>query len=170
MGNPVFKTFKLSQASRRGAAGFVLLEVIVAMVILGISIATIMRSFTLSLAAIRKNDETTLATVLAETALQSMEAEPPRKGKSSGSFEGDGYPRYGYDVVSSKEKLKYRLKTESRPKNLRELQEINLTISYDDPRGKTTYPSDAFLILAPLERFSYESKRSNELFTEEEGI
>ncbi len=157
-------------ASRRGATGFVLLEVIVAMVILGISIATIMRSFTVSLAAIRKNDATTQATVLAETALQSMEAEPPGKGKSNGDFEADGFPRYSYDVVSKKEELKYRLKTESRPENLRELQSVNLTINFKDPRGRTTHPSDAFLILAPLERFSYESKLQNELFTEEEGI
>ncbi len=162
--------FRVLPPRRSPASGFVLLEVIVAMVILGISIATMMRSFTLSLSAIRKNDSTTVATVLAETALQSMEAEPPGKGKSSGDFESDGFPRYSYDVVSSKEKLKYRLKTETRPQNLRELQAVNLSITYNDPRGRVTHPADAFLILAPLERFSYESKLRNELFSEEEGI
>ncbi len=157
-------------ARRRANAGFVLLEVIVALVILGISIATMMRSFTLSIAAIRENDATTQATILAESALQAMEAEPPRKGKSDGSFESDGFGRYGYEVVSDTEKIKYRLKTKTRVDNLRELKTVKLAVTYNDPRGKVSVPADAYLILAPLERFSYESKLRNELFTEEEGI
>lgn len=155
---------------RRGSTGFVLLEVIVAMVILGISLATLMRSFTISLSAIRENDSTTQATILAETALQSLEAEPPMSGEISGDFEEDGFPRYSYDVESEFQEIKYRIKTKTRPENLKELQTVKLTINYDDPRGEVTHPAEAYLILPPLERFSYESKFRNELFTEEEGI
>lgn len=156
--------------SRRRASGFVLLEVIVAMVILGISIATIMRSFTLSLAAIRANDATTRATVLAQTALQTMEAEPPEKGRTRGDFELDGFPDYSYEVETEDEKIKYRIKTQAKIEGLRELKVCHLTISYNDPNGSVSEPADAYLILPPLERFSYESKLRNELFTEEEGI
>lgn len=160
----------LNLPRRSRHSGFVLLEVIVAMVIMGIAMATMMRSFTLSLAAIRKNDVTTEATILAETALQALEAEPPRDGRSHGSFADDGFPRYGFDVVSDTEKLKYRLKTKTRVNNLRDLKHVKLSVTYDDPRGKVTKPVEAYLVLAPLERFSYESKLKNELFSEEEGV
>lgn len=160
----------LPAVARSRSTAFVLLEVIVAMVILGIAMATMMRSFTMSLAAIRRNDAATQATILAESVLQAMEAEPPGKGRTRGSFEADGFPQYGYEVQSETEKLKYRLQTRTRVDNLRELQAVKLTITYQDPRGKITTPADAYLVLAPLERFSYESKLKNELFSEGEGV
>ncbi len=162
---------RISRLNRRSAGGFVLLEVIVAMVILGIAIATMMRSFTISLDAIRRNDVSTQATVLAETLLQSLEAEPPEaKKRLTGSFESDGFPRFGYEVESTSEKIKYRLKTNTRVDDLRELQIVRLNMTYENSRGENTIPVDAYLVLAPLERFSYESKFYNELFSEEEGI
>lgn len=157
--------------ARRGrSGGFVLLEVIVSMVIMGVAMATMMRSFTLSIAAIRNNDVTTQATVLAETALQSMEAEPPGKGKTTGSFEVDGFPQYGYEVETKEEKIKYRLKTQSKVDGLRDLKISRMKVSYKDPRGKLHYPVEAYLVIPPLERFSYESKLKNELFSVSEGI
>lgn len=148
-----------------------LLEVIVAMVILGIAIATMMRSFTLSLDAIRRNDVSTQATVLAETLLQSLEAEPPEpKKRLTGSFEAEGFPRFRYEVESSEEKIKYRLNTNTRVDDLRDLQVVRLKMLYENSRGQDPVPVEGYLVLAPLERFSYESKFFNELFTEEEGI
>ena len=156
---------------RRTTAGFVLLEVIVAMVILGISLATIMRSFTLSLEAIRNNDAVTQATVLAEMAFQSLEAEPPtRKGRVTGSFSADGFPQYGYEVQTEIEKMKYRLKTRTRVDNLRELRICRLSIQHEQPNGRVKTPLEGYLILPPLERFSYESKFRNELFSASEGL
>jgi len=155
----------------RRHGGFVLLEVIVSMVILGIAMATMMRSFTLSIAAIRNNDRTTEATLLAETALQSLEQSPPTgKGKLHGSFEEMGYPNYSYDVETETQKLKYRLKTKAKIENLRDLKICKLSISYEDPQGKVSHPVSAYLVVPPLERFSFESKFRNELFRADEGI
>lgn len=156
--------------ARHRNSGFVLLEVIVAMVILGIAMATMMRSFTLSIAAIRNNDVTTQATVLAETALQNIEAEPPEKGKTHGDFELDGKPNFGFELDTTEEKLKYRIKTQSRPENLRSLKICRLQITHLDSHDRLTNPVEAYLIIPPLERFGYESKLRNELFTAEEGI
>lgn len=154
----------------RHNGGFVLLEVIVSMVILGIAMATMMRSFTLSISAIRNNDVTTQATVLAETALQTIEAEPPEKGKTHGDFELEGKPNFGFELDTTEEKLKYRIKTQSRPENLRSLKICRLQITHLDSHDRLTNPVEAYLVIPPLERFSYESKLRNELFTEEEGI
>lgn len=162
---------RMSTNIRFHRGGFVLLEVIVAMVILGISLATIMRSFTLSLEAIRNNDATTQATVLAEMAFQSLEAEPPtRKGRITGDFSVDGFPEYGYEVQTDIEKLKYRLKTRTRVDNLRELRICRLSILHERPNGRVRTPLEGYLILPPLERFSYESKFRNELFSASEGL
>jgi len=157
---------------RRTNGGFALLEVIVSMVILGVAIATLLRSFTLSLSAIRKNDATTQATVLAENLLQTLEADPPtrRKDTLTGDFESMGYPEYGYKLEVTNEKIKYRLKTNSRIDGLHDLKVARGTITYDDPRGDTKDVAEVYLVLSPIERFSFESKFRNELFTDDEGI
>lgn len=169
MNGGMLKIARLS--CRRKSAGFVLLEVIVAMVILGISIATLMRSFTMSLAAIRVNDATTQGTVLAETLLQRLEAEPPGKSKLSGSFEDEGFSQYGYEIEMDDQKIKYRLKSNSRVDGLRDLKVARIKITYDNPKtGKVTIPTQAYLILSPIERFSFQSKFMNEMFDEDEGV
>lgn len=158
--------------SRRG--GFALIEVIITMVILGIAMATMMRSFTLSMSAIRKNDATTDATILAENLLQNIEADPPRKTRRnevlSGDFGSQGSPEFSYDVKITDEKIKYRLKTTNRVEGLRDLKVVTGNINYEDPNKGTIKVADVYLILSPFERYSYESKFRNELFSAEEGI
>jgi len=154
---------------RRHRRGFALMEVIVALTILGIAIATIMRSFTLSMAAIRKNDVSTQAFVLAESLLQTLEPMPPGKGTTSGSFEEDGYKYYFWEMKVEEEEIKYRnLKTANRITNLRGYKQVNLSIIYDDGRNKRQVPVSVDLVFPPVERFSYESKFMNELFRQEE--
>src|SRR5947208_791636 len=104
---------------RRQPDGFVLLEVVISLVILGIAVATIMRSFTISMAAIRKNDVSVQAFVLAESMLQSLEVTPPQKGKLTGSFEADGFPNYSWEMNAKEEDIKYKhLKTASKIEGL----------------------------------------------------
>ena len=70
----------------------------------------------------------------------------------------------------SDEKIKYRRKTNSRIEGLHDLKVARGVINYDDPRGDTKKVADTYLVLAPFERFGFDSKFRNELFTEEEGI
>jgi type II secretion system protein I len=158
-----------SYRRRSRTSGFILLEVLVALVILGIAVGTIMRSFTLSMAAIRKNDVSTQAFVLAESMLQNLEVKPPSgKGKQSGSFEADGYPNYLWQVETKEEEIRYKhLKTASRIENLKTLNHVKLKLTYDDRTNKVQTPVDVDLILPPIERFSYQSKFLNELFKDE---
>lgn len=163
---------RLSVATRRKTVqAFALIEILLALVIMGIAVATILRSFTLSMSAIRRNDATTQATLLAEHAVQMLEADPPApKSRVRGDFSDLGFPRYGYEVETTSEKIKYRIKTNTRINNLRDLKIARLNITYESPNGDLSVPADAYVVLPSLERFSYESKRANELFTVEEGI
>lgn len=155
--------------TRKAQAGFVLLEVVVSLVILGIAVATIMRSFTISMAAIRKNDIGVQGFILAESMLQSLEVNPPGKGRLTGSFEADGLPNYSWEMNAKEEEIKYKhLKTMSRIEGLKTLDHVNLTVTYDDHRNKVQTPVQVDLILPPIERFSYQSKFLNELFKDED--
>lgn len=152
---------------RHGRAGFVLLEVIVSLVILGISIATLMRSFQLSLAAIRKNDVVTLACVLAEQKLQELEVNPEKASSGSGTFEEQGYPNYSWDIKIQEEEIKYHgLKLKNKVTFL-PLKHVFVKISYDDKKIKAFSPLQIETYLMPIERFSYQAKFQNELFNEE---
>lgn len=159
---------RLSLSLKRGTRAFALMEVIVALTILGVSVGAIMRSFTISMAAIRKNDVSQQAFILAESLLQTLEASPVDKGKTSGDFSEEGFPNFQWELEIKEEEIRYRnLKTTNRVENLRNLKHVKLRIIYDDRRLKRQVPVEVDLILPPIERFSYESKFLNELFREE---
>jgi prepilin-type N-terminal cleavage/methylation domain-containing protein len=153
---------------RRAHSGFVLLEVIVSLVIMGISVATLMRSFTVSMNAIRKNDVTTQACVLAESVLQDMEVNPPASKLTRGTFEEIGYPKYSWTIEMKDEEIRYRnLKTKSRVDDLKPLHYVHLTITYDDGQIHRFNPIDVEMYLMPIERYAFRSKFLNELFLED---
>ena len=159
-------SLKLTRKRRDG--GMVLLEVTVAVVILAISVVTLMRSFTLSMQAIRKNDISTQACILADTLLQSLEVNAPEKGKSSGTFEQDGFPKYSWEMDVKNEEIKYKdVKTLGKVEELKELKHVVVKIIYNDGQMNPQTPVETHLILPPVERFSYQSKFLNELFKDE---
>jgi len=165
LGEPVRRRLRVPDPAR---GGFVLLEVLVAMVILGISVATLMRSFTISMAAISKNDVTTQGCVLAESLLEGLEAKPPDAGTITGDFSDDGYPYYSYELHVYDQDIKYKdLPGNEKVDNLRSLKIVNLKITYDNEHTKAVVPVDVSLILPPIERFSYQSKFLNELFLDD---
>ena len=151
---------------RAARAGFVLLEVVVSLTILGIAVAALMRSFTISMHAIRKNDVTTQACMLAEGLLQSMEVSPPKEKVSRGTFEDVGFPKFSYEMEFKEEEIRYkRLKT--KPKNLKPLRWVSLRIVYDNGQQKAFSPVQLELYLPPIEHFEFDSKFLNELFYDE---
>ncbi|MCX7964580.1 MAG: type II secretion system GspH family protein [Candidatus Sumerlaea chitinivorans] len=155
---------------RRQAAGFMLLEVIISLVILGISVATLMRSFTLSMNAIRRNDVTTQACVLAEGILQDLELNPPTSKLTRGDFSEQGYPNYSWELSFEEEELRYReLQTKTKIKDLKPIRHATLTIYYQTETMRSPYQAlEVHLYLPPIERFRFDSKFYNELFREEE--
>jgi type II secretory pathway pseudopilin PulG len=161
-----FRLTRFARSRRHG--GFMLLEVIVSLVILGISVATLMRSFQLSLSAIRKNDVTTVACVLGDRLMQDFELNPPQSSVTSGDFSEDGYPNYSWTAKYKEEPIRYRgLKTKNKVDDLRGFKHVTVEIIYDDKRLRRYSPVQLDLYLPPIERFSPESKFRNELFLEE---
>lgn len=159
----------LGARGRRRSPGFVLMEVLVSLTILGIAVAALMRSFTISLTAIRKNEISTQACVLAESILQAAEVDPPASRKTEGNFEEEGFPRYSYTLEYQEEEIKYRnLKNSAKDADLRPLRHVRLTITYSDGRLKQFNPVEVETFLLPMERFTQRSKHENELFMEEE--
>jgi type II secretion system protein I len=87
-------------------SGFVLLEVLLSLMILGIAVAAFMRSFTQSLAAAKRIEVQSQAALLARKLMDQMEMTPPADGSSDGDF-GTNYPAYTYRVTMEYEEPNY---------------------------------------------------------------
>lgn len=160
----------MTARGRSRTGGFVLMEVIVSLVILGLAVAALMRSFTISITAIRKNEVVTQACVLAESVLQAIEVEPPTSKKSEGTFEEMGFPKYSWTLEYAEEEIRYKdLRNSAKDADLRPLRHVRLTITYDDGRLKRFNPVQVETFLLPFERFSQRSKQLNDLFMDEDG-
>lgn len=148
-----------------------LLEVIVSLVILGISVAALMRSFTVSMNAIRRNDVTTQGCVLAEGLLQEIELDPPRARLTRGTFEAEGYPDYSYELSIEEEELRYKnLQTKVKAKDLRSIRHVTLRVDYQNRTMRSPLRVvEVHLYVPPIERFRFDSKFYNELFREGDG-
>ncbi len=155
---------------RRHGGGFALLEVILSMVILGISVATLMRSFQLSLSALKKNRVVTQATVLADQLLQDLELDPSGRTTASGTFEEQGYPQYSWSLRLTEEEPKYKgLRSSKNKVDMKTVRHAVIRITFDDGVSRRFTPLEVETYLLPLERWSYQSKFFNELFKEDAG-
>ena len=91
---------------RRLRRGFVLLEVILSLTILGFSVAAFMRSFNQSLRAAQRMEIQTQAMFFAQQLMDYFEIAPPKEGTSEGGF-GVDYKYYSYQVDLSYEDPEY---------------------------------------------------------------
>ncbi|MBN1902081.1 type II secretion system protein [Candidatus Sumerlaeota bacterium] len=160
--------------------GFILLEVILSMMILGIAIAALMRSFTTSLATVRKAQIVTTASLLAQQILEEYEVIPPQGDHAEGDFSssledgdftndaqtGSDPYKYYYWVVDLEEiEVDYpdfSLKGES--DEMENLTKITVSIIYNDGRLKQFTPIRVETYLTTSEKFTYDSKRENKLY------
>jgi type II secretory pathway pseudopilin PulG len=159
--------------------GFILLEVILSMMILGIAIAALMRSFTTSLATVRKAQIVTTACLLAQQKLEEYEVIPPQGDHDEGYFtsseEGDystvgkpvsdPYRNYYFIVDLEEVEVDYpdfSLKGDS--DEMENLTKITITIVYDDKRLKHFTPVRVETYLTTTEKFTYNSRKENKLY------
>jgi hypothetical protein len=148
-----------NRPARRIVPGFVLLEVIISLTILGFAVAALMRSFTLSFDAARTMEVQTQAMFFADQLMDYFEIMPPAEGVQVGGF-GDDYKFYSYRVEVRYERPEYRdLDIPANIEQLFLLRRYKLQIFYDNGRLKnavTALTLESAII--GFEKFSYQSK------------
>ena len=90
---------KKADASQRGEAGFTLLEVLVAVAIVGISLVMLLRLHLLSLDATLAAQDLTTAVLLAEGKMATFMAQSPREGEDEGQFDGPDLERFSWTTL-----------------------------------------------------------------------
>jgi len=166
---------------RKSRAGFVLLEVILSIIILGIAVSAFLRSFTVSLAAAKKAQIVTTACLLCQQVIEEYEVIPPQDDHSEGTFGtssdelylGSDYKNKGtttfenyYWVVDVEDvEVEYPdITFESSDEEYDMLTKITVSIIYDDGRLKRFTPVTVETYLTNTEKFTYASKKENKLY------
>lgn len=161
-------------------SGFILLEVVLSVLILGVAIGAFMRSFTVSLATARRAQIITTASLLAQQVMEEYEVIPPQGNHEEGTFGGeessyseDGLPdaeagqykNYYWSVDVEEVSVEYPdLTFDGDLKDLESLTKVSVTIIYDDKHLKRFTPIRAVTYLTNAEKFTNTSKRENKLY------
>ena len=145
--------------ARRRHSAFVLLEVIVALAILGFAVAALMRSFYQSIAQAQRMQAQTQAVFLAQQLLDEFEIFSPREGVTEGGF-GDDLSEFSYRVEMKYERPKYRKVDDDGVDRFFAQRTYNLQIFYDDGKVKPYIAMSLDSAIMGFEKFSYVTKRS----------
>ncbi len=144
-------------------SGFVLLEVVVSLTILGMAVAFLMRSFTDSLNSARKMEVYTQASFLAQQLMDEFEVYPPAENTVEAGF-GDAYPGYSYRVTKQYIEPRYRLsKGKSEINRFFKTRMLEIEIHYQDPsssRAKDFVACKVSTAIVGFEKFSPQTKLS----------
>ncbi len=113
-------------AKRNPEAGFTLLEVLVAVTILGIGLAALMEGFAAGVLLLQNTRNSSIAIILAEGKL--AEVENGLETADAGDFRnaGEEYSRYRWRVARE-------------PGEAEGVQKVTVTVSWDSPRGVKSY-------------------------------
>ncbi len=143
----------------RHSKSFVLLEVLIALTILGVTVSAILRSFSQSLSAVRRIEVQTQAAFFAHQLLDEFEINPPDEGTTEGGF-GDAYREYSYVATVRYEMPDYG---ESRVhKDIGQffpLRLVAIEINYDNGRNAPFQAASIHSAIMGFERFSEQAKK-----------
>ncbi len=155
---------------------FILLEVMVAIVIVGVAMVALLKGFILSLDTLKKIKMNEKAILLAETLMDDFVLEPPAEGDYEGEFTED--TRFGEEFEGWKWELDVEAEEpdyEERPsgrmaQDLEQLYVAELRVYYDPEGNRNRISSDGrmyvdihTIILEP-DLFSIDALQSNQLF------
>ncbi len=154
---------------RRPGAAFLLLEAIIGLTILAGVLGTLMAGFMVGFRAIRENNVTITAMLLAQRLLDEYEIMPPESGREEGDF-GDTYPGFTWQRSIWSEEIPYEGERVSKADNdLAELAMVNLRIYHTDGRDREPILAfEVYSALTQFERFSVQSRLRNGLYLQED--
>lgn len=147
-------------APRTGRRSFVMLEVIVALTILGVSSMAFMRSFTQTLDAARRMENLTQGILLAQHVLGEFEVSEPWRGSHEGGF-GEAYRNFWWQAEIFYEDPDYGREVEDdNVDQWYQLRYVDLTINFQDEiRDPYTVVRVPTAIIG-FEKFSLNTKKS----------
>lgn len=144
----------------RSARAFVLLEVVVSLTILAVTVATVLRSFSQSMSAIRILAVETQSAFFAEQLLDEFEINPPDEGPFEGGF-GEDYKEFYYE--GSVEYIAPDYDETNRHEEVEQfipMRLVTIDIYYDNGHHKPIHAVRGLTsALMGFERFSDELKR-----------
>ena len=154
-------------ARQRGGPAFILLEVLVAMVILGSSLAVIMQGFQIAMISIRTNKEMATGMILAQRLLDEYEFNSPEPGSEEGHF-GEEFPEYRWERDVWTEAVNYRsIRSTVADNPFADMIHVHLRILRVDRAGRSELAFEAFTALTQAERFAQQSRLRNGMYPNE---
>jgi type II secretory pathway pseudopilin PulG len=146
--------------------GFLLLEVILSLSILGLASMMLLRAYTVSLDTIRKADTINTAAILAESLIEELDLRGyAEAGRLEGNF-GEDFPEFYWRAEVDEERLRYsHVESGIKVDDLEPLRTIDVTIfyqrnEYDKPFVPLHFSYHPLLI----ENFSLQAKFENQLY------
>lgn len=144
------------QSRRRG---FAMIEMIVALVILGISVTALMHSFNKSMQAARRQERMSMSLFLAQQLMNEFERYPPPRGETEGGF-GDEYKYYSYVVDVEIDEPDYDIDVPGEVDQLYAMRLYHLKILYEDEYKDPVTMLELDSAVVGFEKFSYQSKKT----------
>ena len=144
--------------------GFVLLEVIVSLAILGIALSMVMKSLTISLRVAQRSQRVTTATMLARDLIEKWELKPPPTGITRENF-GKEYPGLSFEVSYELEEIEYDDVSELEEGRPAYMRRVSLKI-FHTPKNPNLSAKKILQVetgLSASERYSDQSRVQNEI-------
>jgi Tfp pilus assembly protein PilV len=151
--------------SERRRCAFVLLEILIAIVLLGIALASVLQCFTNGLKSVSYDRKITQAVLLAQGLLEDFEIEAPEEEKVEGNF-GTEFPGFSYTAEFKQVPIKYRDITATMfKKEMEPMRKVAVRIYYHPVNGtKTVRLLDFETCLTDIEKYAPGAKNLNGLF------
>lgn len=152
---------------RRRRTAAVLLEVMVALTILGVGLTVVMRSFTLALKATRREKAITTGAFLANYMVNQYQVMPPYGvNYDEGDF-GEDYPGYTWEMIVESEEPRYDVDSDRLYQEKFFRRRLIIRVWYQSPyRSEPTLAAEVDTFLLGLEQFSDQTKQQLQLFRE----
>ena len=152
----------------RRRRSFVLMEVLVSVVILGIALAAVLRCCTNALKALSRDRTLAQAVLLAQGLIEDFEIEPPEEDATIEGDFGPDFPGFSYIAEFKFEKIDYRavdMEIGLRRKEFVPVCRLNLSIYYEPDNAREArrvlYIETA---LTALEKYASQTKVLNAMF------
>ena len=124
-------------------SGFTLLEVLVAVAIVGIALVGLLRLHLLSLDATLAAQDLTTAVLLAEGKMATFMAQSPREGEDQGQFDGPGLERFSWTTLVTDHDIDLSGQNGGREESIG-LRHVTVSVHWREGNRNRTYSLETY--------------------------